>query len=389
MVLGLATEYNTSSMIRSKAIINALSRLGHTVICFSPRPNIASIYYDYPSGIDEAVYIIRYGQKTWSSEIGLNKYSGIKRYLYKIYKKYDLFGSSIYLLKYRYEIRRKVLQINPDIIISFSDPKISHILANFCSKKLDSKNIQQWGDPLAYDIASVSKLPFFMKKVIEKMIMKNASTIVYVSPITLSVQKSIFKELAGKMFFVPTPCIRVEANSNCANKILKIGYFGSYNSNVRNIQPLCDAIKQFGEKVELFLVGDSDVIVSDCDNISCKDRVSPDELKKYIDSVDVLICLMNIRGTQIPGKIYHYAGTIKEVLILKDGEYKDEIEEYFCIYNRYSFAENNKNAIVDRIFHYLEDGIPRREPVEAFMAESVANNMISRVRNPQAEPVVR
>lgn len=68
------------------------------------------------------------------------------------------------------------------------------------------------------------------------------------------------------------------------------------------------------------------------------------ETEKYEEDADLLIVLLNKKGTQIPGKIYHYAGTNKPILIILDGDRKEEIKEYLSLFNRFYFCENNERT---------------------------------------------
>lgn len=46
IILALPIEYNTSSMLRCKALIAALGAMGHELKCYCPNPDSHSKYFD-------------------------------------------------------------------------------------------------------------------------------------------------------------------------------------------------------------------------------------------------------------------------------------------------------------------------------------------------------
>lgn len=124
------------------------------------------------------------------------------------------------------------------------------------------------------------------------------------------------------------------------------------------------------------IIGDSDLTLESTDNISIINRIPPDELNGYMKKVNVIVCLMNLKGNQIPGKVYHDASSTKDILFIKDGEYGDAIQAYFEKYDHYTFVDNTTLSIDAAIRHYLHNGVPVREPVKDFEASSIAKKLI-------------
>ncbi len=372
-------ENNTSSMIRCRNIINIFPEIGCKVVCYAPAPDANSMYYDERIKIADTITVRRYGGgslqiKNTLKEAGLVK-KKILTGIYSVYKKIDLFGSSIRYIKYKDSISREVSNEKYDMILSFSDPKSAHILAGVCKKK--KKNlfyVQQWGDPLAEDITSKTLIPKWIRHFIEARLLKEADRVFYVSPITCQIQKMQFKKYAEKMQFIPTPCEK-KSYLDCKNTKIAIGYLGSYNLIARDIRPFYNAACECKE-CDFLIVGDSDLQLENTDNVRIVQRVSQKELENYIESLDILVCLLNSRGTQIPGKIYNYAGTNKEILVIEDGEYGAQIREFFEQYNRYTFVRNSKEAIKKVLKAYVKNGIPARQCIEAFDAKHIAAKLI-------------
>ena len=99
-------------------------------------------------------------------------------------------------------------------------------------------------------------------------------------------------------------------------------------------------------------------------------------MDRYVENLDILVCLLNSRGTQIPGKIYNYAGTNKEILVIEDGEYGPQIRAFFEPYHRYTFVQNSKEAIKEVLKAYTKNGIPNRQCIEDFDAKHIAVKLI-------------
>lgn len=89
-------------------------------------------------------------------------------------------------------------------------------------------------------------------------------------------------------------------------------------------------------------------------------RVSHQGTEEYGSKVDVLVCLMNRRGTRILGKTFSYAGTSKEILVILDGENKESIKSHFEKYNRYTFVDNDREAIYAQLVKCIDEGVPIR-----------------------------
>lgn len=379
VILAQPVEYNTSSMIRCRSIINELPALGWEITCFSPYPDRNNMYYDQNAVIEPRIHIERYGtsvQQVKSVTEGKNPVKKkILKGLYYLFKKVDLFGSSIRYVKYRKYICREISDQDYRIILSFSHPLTSHIMAGYCKKRAgEIYYVQQWGDPLTEDMTDRTIVPKFVKRFIEGRLLKNADKICYVSPLTYERQKILFKKFSEKMQFTPTPCEKSEYPL-CSHEKLSIGYLGSYNLSARDIRPFYRAACR-SKDFSVVIIGDSDVCLESTENVKIIERLPQKELAEYMESLDILVCLMNSKGTQIPGKLYHYAGTNREILVLRDGEYGGQIESFFEKYNRYTFVENNEEKIVEALGKYVLEGVPERCCVEEFRAKKTAEKLI-------------
>lgn len=293
----------------------------------------------------------------------------------KIYHKLSLYN-------YTYSIAKNVNILllknkSYDVIISISDPKTSHIaMKRLISQGLNyGKWIQYWGDPMTNDITNKSIHPNWYVKRKEYTLLKDADEIVYVSPFTLEQQKSLFPSLANKMHFIPTPYLKKKNYPPHKNKKFTIGYYGAYKSKVRNIMPLYNSCIKLGEQIHLDIIGDSDLILSETKNIKIYPR---GDISNYEEKVDLLVCMLNSSGTQIPGKIYHYAATNKPILIILDGDKKEEIRKYLDSFDRYIMCDNNVNSITTIITEIMSSN-DEYEPCKNFEPETIAQRFINLV----------
>lgn len=384
IVLALPVEYNTSSILRCRVIINAMTDLGHSIKCYMPYPDEKSQYYSAMLKMKN-VEVFRYGKviknRFIAAEVGnSNKslMSKLKCLVYKIIKKIDVFGATLLYLPERKKISSDINKDNFDVLITFSDPMTAHMIGKYC-KKHNSKlyYIQQWGDPLASDTISKIAQPVWIRKIIENSLLKPADRVCYVSPFTNEEQKTLFPNQSSKMLFLPTPSLEYGQDGKYAhNDRLSLGYFGSYNSIARNLLPFYKAA-ELNPNVDFYIIGDSDLELKSTANIHILQRVSQEELSVYMQKVDVIVCLMNHKGNQIPGKVYHDASSTKDILLIKDGEYGNDIEQFFSKYKHYTFVDNNEKEIAKAIAKYLADGVPVREPVTDFTATNIAKALLS------------
>lgn len=386
VILALPLEYSTSSMLRCRSIICALRDAGHQLTCFAPQPDINSKYYSADSWDGHGIATVTYAKAATADNAKTTNIVGnisIKRQVKDIarslFRKVDVFGSTLLYLPKRKFIAQEVKKGNYDILVSFSDPMPAHMIGKYCKQR--NRNIwyiQQWGDPLASDTISKTAQPVWIRKLIENSLLNPADRICYVSPFTRDEQASLFPRHAKKMVFLPTPSISYPEEKTVnqkTNPALCVGYFGSYNSSARNLLPFYKAAQQHPE-IQFRIIGDSDLSLEPCGHITILQRIPPDQLNEYVRETDVLVCLMNHKGNQIPGKVYHDASLSKDILLIKDGEYGDAIQEFFEKYEHYTFVENDADSISAALEKYQREGVPVRRPVEAFSAKNVAEKLI-------------
>jgi len=372
-------------MIRVLALINEMARQGMNVDLIVAHPNENSIYFNRDSKIDKRINITRIGpQKSLAEKVKYLPPDSLKSamilFVRKLYKYVDLFGASIELLHYADKIPDSIISNQYSHLVSFSSPIVSHILSNRIYSQLKHKPyyIQQWGDPLSTNITDKTIIPNIIKRRIEHKILAPADKVVYVSPITALEQKRLFKTKQNSIYYIPTPASEViHADPITISRRIKLGYYGSYYTVARDIHPLYAAVKD-NSGYELEIIGDSNVKLDSVENVKIKNRVSKDVINDSIASCQILVCLLNRSGGQIPGKVFSYARTSKEVLMIIDGERGDEIQNYFSKYDRYTFCHNNVASIANSLSEYLKNNISPRKPLDDFSPQNVLNEMMSK-----------
>ena len=261
-----------------------------------------------------------------------------------------------------------------DIVISSSDPKSSHLAVKQLVKQglRYDKWIQYWGDPLAIDIMRSDIWPQSLVEKKEKELLMDADKIVYVSPFTLREQQLLYPEMASRMVFHPIPYMEKKVFPETNNERFVIGYYGDYQKKKRNLIPFYQACVALGDSVDVSIYGNSKLKLESTDNVKIYPRGNVDE---HIIRADLLICLLNSKGTQIPGKLYHFAGTNKKVLVLLDGDRQDEMKSFLENFDRFYICDNNKKSIQKAILEIMNDD-RHFVPLESLKYDHIAAEMV-------------
>lgn len=299
--------------------------------------------------------------------------SGVKKTLRGMY---GIYNPSIVWFYRAKKFRPKK---NYDVVVSMAYPPVSHKLAGYMIKNkiiCPKKWIQLWEDPWAEDLGN--KDDYNKSKRAEGKLLDEAWDIVYVSPLTMINQQRIFPNNKSKMRWVPLSVYYDNNSVKYSQSENRYGYFGAYNPDVRNLQPFYEAAKNTGISVDI--CGSPFGLFESTDKISISPRLPVQELKHHEDNVNVIICLFNLGGGQIPGKIYQYAASNKIVLAILDGseEEKRLIKEYYSKYNRFIFCENTVESITKAISD-IESGSfgdVKNEAIDDFMSEKVAKQLL-------------
>lgn len=371
-------EYSASSNMRNVAFLNGFIENGYDVYTLTPMAQKDSNLYDETiCNIPiKKKYYIDMGKFREKITMKKNRKNTIKKIVYKIVSKFKMYD-------FRSSLANKDIKIEEkfDLLISSSDPKSSHLIAEKLIKNnpgITKKWIQYWGDPFANDINRKNMLPKGIVKKEEKRLISICDKVIYVSPFTLDKQINYYNEYKDKMMFVPIPYSKEIIYPEINNKKITIGYFGDYRKKDRNIIPLYEMAKQNKDRIELRICGTGDFKLEQTDNIKIEPRQNLSKIKEYEKNVDILVCVCNKNGTQIPGKIYHYAATNKPILVLLDGNYKEKMKTYFEVFDRFILCDNNTKDIESKIFKFMEE---RKgfNPSEQLKSKNIVRSILQKI----------
>ena len=383
-VTAVPLQYSSSANMRNMALIKGLKELGHTVDSLSSEADSSNPIYDESlteKYIDDRIEI-RLG--ALHSSIGKTRENSLKSrlkiFLYRMMNRY-----SVYDL--RRSLVRRIDQLgylgHYDLIISSSDPKSSHLLAEALREKNIVKAdrwIQYWGDPFTGDINNQSGVPEFIVAREEKRILSKADKAVFVSPFTLKMQQEKYPEMADSFEFCKIPIIEKIFFEDHENKVFTLGYFGDYFKKDRDLTPLMEAVNRSSEDMKLLVYGRSDLNAVSSERIEIHGREKGSVIKKTEGGADLLVCVLNRRGTQIPGKIYHYAATNKAILVLIDGEREEDrqlMREYFVNFQRFYICDNDADEILKMLRQIKQEkGLVTFEPLEELEGIRIAEEFI-------------
>jgi len=377
-ITALPLETNNSSQIRNIGLIKGLVSNGCkvTILCPSSEHATNKIYADsFPKELSEVEVIRLTKNNIITSYLSKkNKKSLLIKYLRKLYSRFSIFKAAGLLID---EVNKLNLNYrNFDLILSSSDPKASHKMAEIIKKKSNLKWVQYWGDPLLTDISDNSYLPDLFKKHIESNLMKYSDYIFYVSPFTCEEQKSIYHKYKNKMYHLPPPYVEERLYEKKFNNKFTLGYFGSYWSTVRDVLPLINSVRN-GDNANLIIAGNTDLFIQkeNSSRIIIHERLSREKIVELEEQCDALVCILNLKGTQIPGKIYQYASTNKPIILLNDGDKKEDIREYFNQFNRFIICDNDEISINQAIASLIKDE-REYQPCREFSSKIVAEKML-------------
>lgn len=267
-----------------------------------------------------------------------------------------------------------------DLVVSNSSPAASHKLVADLLEKGDlccKRWVQLWEDPWFADLYSGGREDVRRE---EHALLKAASEVYYVSPLTLDYQKELFSDCARKMKHIPLPYLDCSETELDVVPEFSFGYFGDFYSRTRNLLPFYQALRVSGYRG--YIYGDTDLKLDGSEKIEVSGRVTLDKLISVQEKTGVLVHLCNLRGGQIPGKVYHYSATRKPILFILDGteEEKSKLFSYFKQFDRYYFCENTVDSIrniMDQIRKEMETTPRSFAPVEAFSPQEVVRQLLT------------
>ena len=399
VITGCNLRYNFSAGLSHNAFIHGFCKLGYNVdvLCFSDEnieidkniqlPPIRNMYtyngvslYEKLSPRNRETTQNKSDIQNEETKAETKKFvQSLKENIKKrIRLMYGVYRMSI--VWYR-RAKRFKSSIKYDYVVSMSDPAVSHKLASYLlsNKRITAnKWIQLWEDPWcdSYYGEKEINIPCMRE---EDKLLRSAQEVVYVTPLTLARQQNIFPEYRDKMRWCPLAAYyKTEVMDYSMFTENHYGYFGDYFPDVRDLRPFYNVAVNRGLSVDI-CGSPSDLFLSN-GKVRILPRLPLGELKKHEDQANIVICLFNIGGGQVPGKIYQLAATNKTVLAILDGSNveKKTLIDYFGKYNRFVFCENNEQSISEAIdkIENNELGSISNDPIDAFAVDKVARILL-------------
>lgn len=381
-----ALEVNTSVTKSNIGLLRGLKELGYEVTILMPDVNKSAYYYDasYDLSSFNIIRLTSSGLTQNLANSNAKATSAFKKKVFmtmrSIYKYFTIYERSTKV----YIKQIKDIGLNNthyDVVLSTSDPKVSHYFVKQlidCGLNYD-RWIQHWGDPFSSDISRKSIYPKWVFQRIESSLYKKADKIVFVSPFTEEQQKISHRKYADKITFAPLvsdePNDENEKYEFKKDGVLKVAYMGDYNSSIRNIMPLYNACSEL-PFVKLTIAGHSDLLLESRHNISVNKRLPASEASVIESSADVIVSIANLKGTQIPGKIYYLASSKKIILIAMENDNKEGMLKYLNSYNRFITCDNTPDSIKNILIRINESKRPSYEIPQSLLATEVISSII-------------
>lgn len=316
----------------------------------------------YYASITDRVFCVK-------SRIGnnLSKYSQlIKMFYYTFLSK-----------KHKKDIPSEI-DLNDSILISHNPSIESICLCKYLKNKC-SKYVQYWSDPIA--ISGILPEDLSIKrvahKVIEKKCLSYADKIIYGTKVLLDAQKTIYKKYANKMDYIDISYIEKNKTTTTKpnNRFL---YAGNYYSSIRNIYPLYQAFNDF-KLGELTIYGSSDLQLSSTECVKVNGRISLDQLTEIENEYYNIVCVGNVNCLQIPGKIFYDMNKNKNILVVLDGKYKEEIKSYLDSYNRFITCYNTAEAIKEAIQQLEKNKLNNEYALENYSPKMIIKTFFDKI----------
>ena len=352
-------ERNTSVAISNINITKGLLALGHNVTWVMPYWTRCETLFDASE-----VRVIRIPGKDQSRDAGFIR-NRIRSH----------FGMLDFTRSYLREVKRtQIPDEYYDVVISTSDPKTSHVFTSRLLRRVNyGRWIQHWGDPLLDDITRNFWWPRWCIKSYEWNILRKADKVIYVTPFTCDAQRTDYPKMADKLTFVPLPADMCTTKTVSQTGKLRVAYLGDYNPVFRNLRPLYDACASM-KSVRLTIAGHGPQYPP-LPTIKILPRVPQSKALEIENDADVIFCVCNKRGTQIPGKILYKSSSDKHILIAVEREQGDEMKQYFDSFGRFVVCDNTPESITEAL-QSLRSRSHDYETPERLLPANIASEII-------------
>ncbi len=350
-----ATRQIDSNLFMSSTIFRGLKEAGYTVyMIFAGTDSVISDFKKIYSKYFDDVFYCRIGD-SWLRRVSSKKplfklaYSYYRHFIADGYSLPDLSGVSNFLNNRRF-----------DTILSFIPPILSGRLAIAMRSKMNMGSIpliQFWTDPLSLGRCdSIKDIPRsrFIHKYHERKLLSCADKAVFCYPLLCDTERILHPKYADRMKWSDISYTEHRLmGKDSINTPPLIGFFGAYQSHVRNIRPLLEAIRELSSYA-FIIRGDGDLPFN-TDDICNLDisfgRKSLAEIEELENKCDILVSLSGKSGITHPaGKTFYYASYPKPIIHIGDGANAEYFNQYLKGFGkRFIHCMNNKEDIIATI----------------------------------------
>lgn len=330
-------DRNTSVANSSISIIKGLLELKHRVTMLMPS------WPTNDTGVDlSTIHVIRMpGQAD-------EPYGAKSKLLGKLHSHLDVLDTSRGYLK---SIKELVVPDEYfDVVLSLSDPYVSHL---YTEKLIRLKKIrygrwiQHWGDPMMGDFTSHFWWPEWVIRLYDRSIIRKADKAIFVTPFSCELERREHPKLSNKISFAPLPAEMLPIVYCPKSEDLRLSYLGDYHPAIRNLRPLYEACAN-KDGIKLTIAGHGPTYPK-CDNITILPRIPQQQAQQIENESDVIVCICNLKGTMVPGKVMYKASMNKHILVALEEDNYEAMKAYFESFNRYILCRNTAESISEAL----------------------------------------
>lgn len=357
----------TSTYIMTTSLLNGIKENEKKIVFFAiceHEDEMEGVSKYYSKYVDKVIPL----HSSFGYDIG--KYKTLGKLLFR----------SCFINYYKKEIRKIIsnLDYEPELIISHSPSFESICYSRILKKKYkDVEYYQYWSDPMALSGITPDKIDFKRSpfRFVESNAIKYADKIVYGTKTLMSFQKKLYHKHSQKMFYIDIPYVEKEDSSQ---EILpcSILYAGNYHKNIRNIEPLIEAVESM-EGYRLDIYGDGEIKDRPLYNTHVHGRISSEELSGIEGKYEYLVCVLNHSCIQIPGKIFYDMARKVKIIVLADGKYKEELCSYLRQYDRFVVCNNTSSEIKEQIISASSSEVDYEIIKKKFSPKKICSDLLN------------
>lgn len=249
------------------------------------------------------------------------------------------------------------------IVVSVPSLEAAYLGISLKERFPNAQLIAIWTDVIAYnfldDLKEISTKRKMLRR-FEKYVLKKADISYFLGDPQRDFQKRAYPKYSSKMhsyhpsFYPYKGDRRVDNSKNIAL------YFGNMNKKIRDLSGLIES-GNYINNCQIRIIGTDNPSFSPITpkNVSClalANRICDlNEAMKIECDANISICFMNKKGFSLPGKIFYYSDLMRPIIIIRDGSFSAQIEDYLSQFNRFVFCDNSADSISKTIIEVIKN----------------------------------